>query len=70
MILRASLGPPPSPPGQEPQRSIGIAATFSKLWDTLQIFVAVLFWMSLFFWSSASDGKNSGRSNKSDRFRK
>ncbi|KAH6771872.1 hypothetical protein C2S52_005403 [Perilla frutescens var. hirtella] len=38
--------------------------------DTLQIFFAVLFWMSLFFWSCTWDRGNSGRPNKGPRFRK
>lgn len=38
--------------------------------DTLQIFFAVLFWMSLFFWSCAWDRGNNGRPNKGSRFRK
>ncbi|XP_047939935.1 uncharacterized protein LOC125198388 isoform X1 [Salvia hispanica] len=52
--------PPPEnqiPPGASPK-------------DTLQIFFAVLFWMSLFFWSCAWDRGNSGRSDKGPRFRK
>ncbi|XP_021731827.1 uncharacterized protein LOC110698655 [Chenopodium quinoa] len=67
-ILRSSLVPPPSPPGKDPQRFTGIAATFSRLWDKLQIFFAVFFWISLFFWASAMDRTNSGRGNKKDRF--
>ncbi|KAF2299675.1 hypothetical protein GH714_002333 [Hevea brasiliensis] len=39
--------------------------TLSRLQDRVQIFLAVLFWMSLFFWASAWDGRNNGgRSNK------
>ncbi|XP_057533933.1 uncharacterized protein LOC130812079 [Amaranthus tricolor] len=68
-ILRSSPGPPP-PPGKDSQLSTDFAATFSRLWDKVQIFFAVLFWISLFFWSSAFDGRNSGRKNKRDRFRK
>ncbi|KAF9690056.1 hypothetical protein SADUNF_Sadunf01G0156200 [Salix dunnii] len=61
--------PPPQsdpPPGKEPQ---GIAATLSRLQDRVQIFLAVLFWMSLFFWASVWDGKNNGkgRLNKGSR---
>ncbi|KAI3455322.1 hypothetical protein Pfo_011985 [Paulownia fortunei] len=48
----------------------GVKATFTRFQDTLQIFFAVLFWMSLFFWSSAWDGGNGGRPNKGSRFRK
>ncbi|KAJ6427452.1 hypothetical protein OIU84_022949 [Salix udensis] len=47
----------------------GIAATLSRLQDRAQIFLAVLFWMSLFFWASVWDGKNNGkgRLNKGSR---
>ncbi|KAK6148971.1 hypothetical protein DH2020_016496 [Rehmannia glutinosa] len=48
----------------------GVTASFTRFQDTLQIFFAVLFWMSLFFWSSAWDGGNGGRRNKGSRFRK
>ncbi|KAJ6715258.1 TRANSMEMBRANE PROTEIN [Salix viminalis] len=48
---------------------LGIAATLSRLQDRVQIFLAVLFWMSLFFWASVWDGKNNGkgRLNKGSR---
>ncbi|KAJ6342639.1 hypothetical protein OIU78_010550 [Salix suchowensis] len=44
-------------------------ATLSRLQDRVQIFLAVLFWMSLFFWASVWDGKNNGkgRLNKGSR---
>ncbi|KAH8520888.1 hypothetical protein Peur_039670 [Populus x canadensis] len=65
------LPPPQSdpPPGKDPQ---GIAATLSRLQDRVQIFLAVLFWMSLFFWASVWDGKNNGRGrlNKGSRFKR
>ncbi|KAG8388275.1 hypothetical protein BUALT_Bualt02G0108700 [Buddleja alternifolia] len=49
----------------------GVTSTFARFKDTLQIFFAVLFWMSLFFWSSAWDGGNSsGKRDKGSRFRK
>ncbi|XP_011073432.1 uncharacterized protein LOC105158384 [Sesamum indicum] len=51
-------------------KSSGAIATFSRLQDTLRIFFAVLFWMSLFFWSSAWNGGDSGRPNKGSRSRK
>ncbi|WCJ40553.1 hypothetical protein M5689_021467 [Euphorbia peplus] len=62
--------PDPPPPGKDPLIPQGIAATLSRFQDRVQIFFAVLFWMSLFFWASASDGKNngSGRPNKGSRF--
>ncbi|XP_054785060.1 uncharacterized protein LOC129291621 [Prosopis cineraria] len=61
----ASLGPPPPPrtdppPGNDPRQlqEAGMATSWSKIKDRVQIFFAVLFWMSLFFWSSAWDGRN------------
>ncbi|KAJ6947488.1 hypothetical protein NC651_002009 [Populus alba x Populus x berolinensis] len=47
-------------------------ATLSQLQDRVQIFLAVLFWMSLFFWASIWDGKNNGRGrlNKGSRFKR
>ncbi|KNA20263.1 hypothetical protein SOVF_054020 [Spinacia oleracea] len=68
-ILRSSLVPPP-PPGKETQRFTGTVANISRLWDTVQILFAVFFWMSLFFWASATDRTKRGRGNKKDRFRK
>uniref|UniRef100_A0A7N2LMR0 Uncharacterized protein n=1 Tax=Quercus lobata TaxID=97700 RepID=A0A7N2LMR0_QUELO len=46
----------------------GLAASLSKFQDRVQIFLAVLFWMSLFFWASAWDGRD--RPNKGSRFRR
>ncbi|CAA2942574.1 uncharacterized protein LOC111372179 [Olea europaea var. sylvestris] len=74
---RATSPGPPSPPPESgpnskkpPAPSSGVAASFTRFQDTVQIFFAVLFWMSLFFWSSAWGGKDNGRSNKGPRFRK
>ncbi|XP_016562859.2 uncharacterized protein LOC107861955 isoform X1 [Capsicum annuum] len=74
---RATSAGPPSPPQTEPpdndensSSSPGIMASFSKAQDTMRIFFAVLFWMSLFFWYSVWDGKNDGRPNKGSRFRR
>ncbi|VAI16732.1 unnamed protein product [Triticum turgidum subsp. durum] len=41
----------------------------SRLQDTLRIFFAVLFWMSLFFWGSAWGGSNNSGGKKGQRFR-
>ncbi|XP_062089858.1 uncharacterized protein LOC133796385 [Humulus lupulus] len=64
--------PPPSPPESDPTpgppRIKGLAASFSKFQDRMQIFFAVLFWMSLFFWTCAWDERN--RPNKGSRFRR
>ncbi|KDP37087.1 hypothetical protein JCGZ_06143 [Jatropha curcas] len=75
--LYSALSPQPPtqpdpPPEKDPVRPKGIAATFSRFQDRVQIFLAVLFWMSLFFWASASGGRNgdSGRPNKGSRFRR
>ncbi|MBA0669482.1 hypothetical protein Goklo_025521, partial [Gossypium klotzschianum] len=46
------------------------AGKLSKFQDQVRIFFAVLFWVSLFFWSSAWDGGNSGRPDKGSRFRR
>jgi len=46
----------------------GVAASLSKFQDRVQIFFAVLFWMTLFFWASAWDGRN--RPNNGSKFRK
>ncbi|KAI4355745.1 hypothetical protein L6164_004490 [Bauhinia variegata] len=69
----ASPGPPPPPrtdppAGQDSRQLKGLIASLSKFQDRLQIFFAVLFWMSLFFWASAWDGRN--RPNKGSRFRR
>jgi len=48
----------------------GLQAVLSRVQDRLQIFFAVLFWMSLFFWGSAWDGRNSSRKKKGPWFRK
>ncbi|RVW84405.1 hypothetical protein CK203_040657 [Vitis vinifera] len=47
-----------------------LVATFSRFQDSIQIFFAVLFWLSLFFWASAWDGRNGGRPNKGSRLRR
>ncbi|KAL4290260.1 hypothetical protein GQ457_14G005460 [Hibiscus cannabinus] len=63
-----SAGPrPPSPPDSDPP---GFVGKLSRFQDRAQIFFAVLFWMSLFFWYSAWDGRNSDKPNKGSRFRR
>ncbi|XP_044484958.1 uncharacterized protein LOC123210579 [Mangifera indica] len=66
--LAASPGPPPSDP--HPQQDPIQLSGFSRLQDRIQIFLAVLFWMSLFFWASAFDKRNNGRRNRGSRFRR
>ncbi|RVW32237.1 hypothetical protein CK203_080063 [Vitis vinifera] len=65
--------PPPEsdpPPQNDPVPLTGLVATFSRFQDSIQIFFAVLFWLSLFFWASAWDGRNGGRPNKGSRLRR
>ncbi|KAI6689945.1 hypothetical protein NL676_026773 [Syzygium grande] len=75
--LRRRLGAarvPPSPPEPGPPPENGSrrfrsdAASLSRLQDSVQIFFAVLFWMSLFFWASAWDRRN--RPSKGSRSRR
>ncbi|CAL0325952.1 unnamed protein product [Lupinus luteus] len=71
VICRAAI-PPPHQTDPPPENHSGhlqdLAASLSKIQDRVQIFVAVLFWMSLFFWYSAWDGRN--RPNKGSKFRR
>ncbi|PIN22031.1 hypothetical protein CDL12_05250 [Handroanthus impetiginosus] len=66
-----ATGPQSEPPSKKHlPPSSGVTAAFARFQDTLQIFFAVLFWMSLFFWSSAWGGRDGGGRNKGSRFRK
>lgn len=66
-----SPGPPSTPPpGENPSHSSGLISRFSRVQDTVRIFFAVLFWMSLFFWSCVWDGRNGGRPKNGSRFRR
>ncbi|CAA0827371.1 Unknown protein [Striga hermonthica] len=66
-----AAGPPSEPPSEKSLAPIsGVRSAFTKFQDTLQIFFAVLFWMSLFFWSSSWNGGDSSKQNKGSRFRK
>ncbi|CAA7402359.1 unnamed protein product [Spirodela intermedia] len=65
----ASAGPQPPPPeGPFPEESNrtggGLLEAFSRSQDVLRVFFGVLFWMSLFFWSCAWDGRSSIGPNK------
>ncbi|XP_010545894.1 PREDICTED: uncharacterized protein LOC104818136 [Tarenaya hassleriana] len=67
--LAVAPGPPSPPgPGPPPPRNTnnlgGIARTISTIEDRVKIFFAVLFWMSLFFWASVSDGRGEGKRKK------
>uniref|UniRef100_A0A7N0ZU22 Uncharacterized protein n=1 Tax=Kalanchoe fedtschenkoi TaxID=63787 RepID=A0A7N0ZU22_KALFE len=70
--LAATPPPPDSTPSSDPDlvRSSGLDVKFMRLKDTVQIFFAVLFWMSLFFWACVWDDKNSGNPTKGSRFRR
>ncbi|KAM7254121.1 hypothetical protein ACFE04_031803 [Oxalis oulophora] len=57
-----AAAPPP-----ESNRNRASGSSISKFQDRIRIFFAVLFWMSLFFWASAWDGRSGGRSNKGSR---
>ncbi|KOM27296.1 uncharacterized protein LOC124829316 isoform X1 [Vigna umbellata] len=58
---------PPSDNNSSNLKGADVGASLSKIQDRIQIFFAVLFWLSLFFWASAWDGRN--RPNKGSRFR-
>ncbi|XP_042484067.1 uncharacterized protein LOC122064440 isoform X2 [Macadamia integrifolia] len=63
--------PEPEPPFDNDLTSTaGLDATFSRFQDRVQIFLAVLFWMSLFFWACAWGERNDGRPSKGSRFRR
>ncbi|KAK3427691.1 wiskott-Aldrich syndrome protein family member 2 [Eucalyptus grandis] len=71
--LGAARGPPPppepGPPSENGSRRLrSVAASLSRVQDSVQIFFAVLFWMSLFFWASAWDRRN--RPSKGSRSRR
>ncbi|KAK7381582.1 hypothetical protein VNO80_00128 [Phaseolus coccineus] len=59
---------PPSDKDSSHLKGTDVGASLSKIQDRVQIFFAVLFWLSLFFWASAWDGRN--RPNKGSRFRR
>ncbi|CAA6665626.1 unnamed protein product [Spirodela intermedia] len=46
------------------ERSRSLLEAFSRSQDVLRVFFGVLFWMSLFFWSCAWDGRSSIGPNK------
>ncbi|GAB2293622.1 hypothetical protein Dimus_027835 [Dionaea muscipula] len=71
-----SPAPPEAPPQPDPppvkirKRFAGAAVNFSKFQEGMRIFFAVLFWLSLFFWASAWDGRDNGRKSKGNRFKR
>lgn len=46
-----------------------LTAALSRIQDTFRIFFAVFFWMGLFFWASAWEGRNGGKHDKGTRFK-
>ncbi|KAM0944912.1 hypothetical protein DsansV1_C11g0114051 [Dioscorea sansibarensis] len=69
-LQATAAGPPEPPPFRNDDSLSGFEAAFSKIQDRVRIFLAVLFWMSLFFWSSAWDGRDGIRKNKGPKFPK
>ncbi|XP_010254424.1 PREDICTED: uncharacterized protein LOC104595400 [Nelumbo nucifera] len=66
-----SSSPETDPPFEDdPIPATGLQVTLSRFQDQVQIFFAVLFWMSLFFWASTWEGRNSGRPGRGSRFRR
>ncbi|KAG0495975.1 hypothetical protein HPP92_000666 [Vanilla planifolia] len=72
-LLAANAGPRPSPPnsssGKSPNFLNGVQAMLSRTEDRIRIFFAVLFWLSLFFWGSAWNGRD-GDEKKGRRIKK
>ncbi|KAK9098743.1 hypothetical protein Syun_025788 [Stephania yunnanensis] len=66
--LAATLGSESDPPPPPPPK--GLDVPLSKIQDRVLIFFAVLFWMSLFFWACAWDGRSGNRPSKRSRFRR
>ncbi|KAI3893476.1 hypothetical protein MKX03_022804 [Papaver bracteatum] len=62
--------PSPKSDGEDIVPVLGIDETLSKFQHRTQIFFAVLFWMSLFFWACATDGNNDGGSSRRSGFRR
>ncbi|KAL1809717.1 hypothetical protein ACET3Z_026707 [Daucus carota] len=67
---RAATPSPPSPPDPDklPTPPPGVPMTLSRFKDVAQVFVGVLFWMAVFFWASAWDGRD--KPDKGSRFRR
>ncbi|XP_010503432.1 PREDICTED: uncharacterized protein LOC104780618 [Camelina sativa] len=72
----AVAGGPPSPPGPDPPppedttQLEGLVGAVTRIQDRVKIFLAVFFWMSLFFWVTVTDGRGKGKGKKgSSRFK-
>lgn len=48
---------------------IGLVGAVTRIQDRVKIFLAVLFWMSLFFWVTVTDGRGKGKGKKGSRFK-
>ncbi|KAJ4886587.1 Uncharacterized protein Rs2_26335 [Raphanus sativus] len=72
----AVAGGPPSPPSPDPPppenttQLEGLVGAVTRIQDRVKIFLAVLFWMSLFFWVTVTDGRGKGgKGKKGSRFK-
>ncbi|CDY21867.1 BnaC01g35810D [Brassica napus] len=72
----AVAGGPPSPPTPDPPppenttQLEGLVGAVTRVQDRVKIFLAVLFWMSLFFWVTVTDGRGKGgKGKKGSRFK-
>ncbi|XP_023641316.1 uncharacterized protein LOC111831435 [Capsella rubella] len=71
----AVAGGPPSPPGPDPPppedttQLEGLVGAVTRIQDRVKIFLAVFFWMSLFFWVTVTDGRGKGKGKKGSRFK-
>ncbi|KAF3604238.1 hypothetical protein Bca52824_086025 [Brassica carinata] len=64
---------PPSPDPPPPENTTqleGLVGAVTRVQDRVKIFLAVLFWMSLFFWVTVTDGRGKGgKGKKGSRFK-
>ncbi|CAN8259193.1 unnamed protein product [Cochlearia groenlandica] len=66
----SSSPPSPDPPPPENDTQLeGFVGTVTRIQDRAKIFLAVLFWMSLFFWVTVTDGRGKGKGKKGSRFK-
>ncbi|EOA32893.1 hypothetical protein CARUB_v10016209mg [Capsella rubella] len=47
----------------------GLVGAVTRIQDRVKIFLAVFFWMSLFFWVTVTDGRGKGKGKKGSRFK-
>ncbi|KAH0880695.1 hypothetical protein HID58_068089 [Brassica napus] len=71
----AVVGGPPSSPSPDPPppenttQLEGVVGAVTRIEDRVKIFLAVLIWMSLFFWVTVVDGMGKGKGKKGSRFK-